>query len=181
MVRAASLAMRSQSGLSLGTLPSRAPLGSGSSASGRVCRTPPSVTASGPSLTSLPSRSFQMSSSCFDGAVPIRPAHVVHQLHALWEWPQDWQSKALLIGSMHLKSGTAALSPLKHGMQSSFHEAPLYDQGLVCPTRVDQACKAHSGDVPGRCIDACREHTADYDVMAVSGDRHWRHHIICEE
>ena len=74
MVRAASPAMRFQSALSLGTLPSSAPVGSGSSASGRVCRTPPSVTLSGPSATSLPSRSFQMSSSSLEGAVPISPA-----------------------------------------------------------------------------------------------------------
>lgn len=75
MVRAASFAMRSQSELPGGTLPRRAPFCSGSSASGRVCRWPPSVSASGPSATSLPSRSFQMSSSSLEGAVPISPAH----------------------------------------------------------------------------------------------------------
>ena len=40
MVRAASPAMRANSGESLGTLPSSAPTGSGTSASGRVCRQP---------------------------------------------------------------------------------------------------------------------------------------------
>ena len=40
MVRAASAAMRANSGESLGTLPSSAPTGSGTSASGRVCRQP---------------------------------------------------------------------------------------------------------------------------------------------
>ena len=40
MVRAASPAMRANSGESLGTLPRSAPTGSGTSASGRVCRQP---------------------------------------------------------------------------------------------------------------------------------------------
>lgn len=80
-VRAASAAIRSHSGslpalaAQCPNLPSIAPLGLGSVASGRVAITEQSVFCAGvpSSATSARSRSFHMARSSAEGAVPMRP------------------------------------------------------------------------------------------------------------
>ena len=88
-MRAASAATRAHSADPSLIDPKHAPRASGKHASGRVCKTPPSVVPSGPASTSAPSRSFQIFRSSALGAVPINPGWMSPAKRTPGMWRDD--------------------------------------------------------------------------------------------